>query len=190
MLNKHELSTLRAECLRYARALTRDPDLAEDLVQDILMAMLRLEVCGERSLAYAKRALYHRFVSHIRRCETRRRAEPIVAELCAASGYAWESSDPEAVWGRCAGGELLAALELLERESPHYGTVLRALAVEEKLVREVAEEMDIPLGTVLSRSHRARAALRRHLEANIEVKVERRLAEPEASERRVRARAG
>lgn len=190
MLNKHELSTLRAECLRYARALTRDPDLAEDLVQDILMAMLRLGVCGERSLAYAKRALYHRFVSHIRRCETRKRAEPIVAELCSASSYAWESSDPETVWGRPAGGELLDALEQLERESPHYGTVLRALAVDEKLVREVAEEMDIPLGTVLSRSHRARAAMRLRLEANIEVKVERRLADPAAPERRVRARAG
>lgn len=186
MLTNHELTTLRAECLRYARVLTRDPDLAEDLVQDTLMAMLRLEVCGERPLAYAKRAVYNRFISHIRKTTFRDRALSAQAhdEPCTR----WEPDNES--------GELVEQLERLEREIPYYGTVLRALSVDGLSMRELADRLGIPVGTIMSRSHRARALVRKRLaerkllEADIEVKVERRLADPAVPERRVRARAG
>jgi RNA polymerase sigma-70 factor (ECF subfamily) len=48
--------------------------------------------------------------------------------------------------------------------SPRLSAVLCAVAVDELSYREAAETLGCPIGTVMSRLHRARGALRQHLE--------------------------
>jgi RNA polymerase sigma-70 factor (ECF subfamily) len=58
------------------------------------------------------------------------------------------------------GQEVLGATRLLTEE---HRSVLWLVAVEEFSYREVAEVLDVPIGTVMSRLHRARTELRRIL---------------------------
>lgn len=54
-------------------------------------------------------------------------------------------------------------LEALSRLSEEHRSVLWLVAVEEFSYREAAEALDVPIGTVMSRLHRARRELRRLL---------------------------
>lgn len=67
------------------------------------------------------------------------------------------SLDAETTWARLR--EAILSLDETARE------MLLLLAWEELSYRELAEAFDIPVGTVRSRIHRARAALRSHLDA-------------------------
>lgn len=56
-------------------------------------------------------------------------------------------------------------IEALDRLSEEHRSVLWLVAVEEFSYREAAEALDVPIGTVMSRLHRARRELRRLLAA-------------------------
>ncbi|MCI0485232.1 MAG: sigma-70 family RNA polymerase sigma factor [Blastocatellia bacterium] len=58
------------------------------------------------------------------------------------------------------GGEVLRAMSLLSEE---YRTTLWLVVVEEFSYRETAVVLDVPIGTVMSRLHRARKELRKLL---------------------------
>src|SRR5262249_34099114 len=64
---------------------------------------------------------------------------------------------------RIEGSEVLEAASLLSEE---HRAVLFLVAVEEFTYREAAEILDVPVGTVMSRLHRARHELRRLLMTN------------------------
>jgi RNA polymerase sigma-70 factor (ECF subfamily) len=64
---------------------------------------------------------------------------------------------------RIEGSEVLEAAGLLSEE---HRTVLFLIAVEEFTYREAAEILGVPVGTVMSRLHRARHELRRLLMTN------------------------
>src|SRR5262245_43873666 len=64
---------------------------------------------------------------------------------------------------RIEGSEVLEAASLLSEE---HRAVLFLIAVEEFTYREAAEILDVPVGTVMSRLHRARHELRRLLMTN------------------------
>ena len=53
--------------------------------------------------------------------------------------------------------------EAIERLRPEYRTVLLLWGVEGLKYREIAEIEDIPIGTVMSRLHRARSILSNQL---------------------------
>jgi RNA polymerase sigma-70 factor, ECF subfamily len=63
---------------------------------------------------------------------------------------------------------LFAALESL---SVNYRQIILLCEVEEMSYREIAQVLDVPLGTVMSRLARARAALRVALSANVSQEV-------------------
>ena len=152
-----------ADCVpalrRYARALTHDPDGADDLVQD----------CLERAIA--KRSLWRpigpirpwlfRILLNLHRNALRdRRRRPAttpvdeLADLLPAPGSAFE---------RAALAETARAMERLPGEQRE---ALLLVAVEGLGYAEAAAILDIPLGTLMSRLGRARATLRQMTSEN------------------------
>ncbi|WP_163269065.1 sigma-70 family RNA polymerase sigma factor [Chelativorans alearense] len=139
---------------RYARALTHDPDLADDLVQDCLERAIRKR--GLWRPSGSVRSWMFRILLNIHRNEARRRRRaPAPLPLDALPG------DPpglDAQPGRLALAETARAIQELPMEQRE---ALLLVAVEEMSYAEAAAVLAIPIGTLMSRLGRARAALRR-----------------------------
>src|SRR6202012_1051104 len=136
---------------RYARALTRDSDIADDLVQDTLVRALRSErlfVGGDlRSWLYTILTNLNR---NRRRSLARRPTIMALVDTAAdASGTEAESRD------------IAHALATLVEDQR---AVLLLVVLEGLSYREVADIQGVPIGTVMSRLARARA----HVKAVIE----------------------
>jgi len=140
---------------RYASALTRDAHRAEDLVQDTLARAWekrRLWRAGSDLRAWLFTIMHNLHVNQFARrryeyaCESLDNAEN-AAEI-AVGGTQFE---------RVALSEAMARLALLPVEQRE---VLVLAAVEEMSYDEIARVLDIPVGTVMSRLHRARHKLR------------------------------
>lgn len=142
---------------RYAIALTGRSALADDLVQD----------CFERALGHAtqlreperlagwlRRILYHLYIDEVRRRKTRGR-EQDVTEL--ADHLELSTPAPDNSRAR----EFMHAVNRLSAE---HRQILLLVSVEELSYREIAVELDLPIGTVMSRLARARERLRSLLE--------------------------
>jgi RNA polymerase sigma-70 factor (ECF subfamily) len=147
-------------------------DRAEDLVQQLLLRLYpRLAELREldRVRPWALRVMYRIFVDELRR----ERASPVQfgAELPADSGAL--SAEDEAWLDPGPGPAELAEQELTqerlvrawERLGEEHRAVLSLHDIEDYTLPELAEIMDIPLGTLKSRLHRARARLRELLAA-------------------------
>ena len=144
---------------RFAFGLTRDREGADDLVQSTLeRALSRWE--SRRDAAALKpwlfSILYRNFLS------TRRRSlrYASVLERFHAAGPAEHPSAEREVVAR-------TALEALERLPAEQRSLLLWVSVEGLSYQEVADILDVPIGTVMSRLSRARQALRRSLEGKI-----------------------
>src|SRR3954454_14582427 len=137
---------------RYARALTRNADTADDLVQDTLVRALRSEHLfhgGEvRSWLYT-------ILTNLNRNPLRslaRRPTPTSSEANEAPDFA----RPEA-----GGRDIERALATLVEEQR---AALLLVVLEGLSYREVAEVQGVPIGTVMSRVARARLQIKAHLE--------------------------
>ncbi|MBI3927522.1 MAG: sigma-70 family RNA polymerase sigma factor [Armatimonadetes bacterium] len=136
---------------RLAHRLCGDPCLAEDLVQECYLEAWRSlpELRSlERARAWLVQILRHRFHRALRA----RSRRPRVQSLPESLGWV----PPERDWA------LEQALEQLE---PHYREPFLLVFMEGYRCREVAELLDLPIGTVLSRIHRARTRLKALLTA-------------------------
>jgi len=138
---------------RYARALTRDVDRADDLVQDCLERALRKRALWRPTgplRAWLFRMLLNLYRNEVR--GQRRRGEHVTLELLPL-----EPSTPAPQPGHIALAELgraVGQLPLEQREA------LLLVVLEGASYAEAAEILDIPAGTLMSRLGRARAALR------------------------------
>jgi RNA polymerase sigma-70 factor, ECF subfamily len=143
---------------RYARALLRDRDDADDLVQDALERAIagwhRRRTTGSvKAWLYA--IVHNLAVDRMRRYKRRGATEPLDAI-------------PEAALAMPAGQE--ASIErrdafLLIASLPEdQRAVLLLIGVEELSYAEAATVLDVPQGTVMSRLARARERLRRMME--------------------------
>jgi len=139
---------------RFARGLTGDPALADDLVQDCVeRAMVKSHLYDPtrplRAWLYAVLRNIH--VSGLRR-ERRAGIVKTVEDL----------TGPEAMLRPTQeGGTLfLQVASALDRLPDQQREVLILVAVEEMSYRDVAEITGVPVGTVMSRLSRARSALR------------------------------
>jgi len=137
---------------RYARALTRNADLADDLVQD----------CLERAIARrglfrptgSVRAWLFTILLNIYRNSRRaagRRGETVNLDSVA------EPASPAPQPGHIALAELARAIDALPIEQKE---VVLLIALEGLPYAEAATILSIPLGTLMSRLGRARGALR------------------------------
>ena len=137
---------------RYARALTRDADIADDLVQDTLVRALRSEHLfhgGEvRSWLYT-------ILTNLNRNRLRSLARrPTLSPL--------EDNDAPDLAGPEAGGrDIERALAPLVEDQRN---ALLLVVLEGLTYREVAEVQGVPIGTVMSRLARARVQIKNYLD--------------------------
>lgn len=145
-----QILALLPQLRRYSRSLTRSDAESEDLLQDCVEKALinRAQWRGANFKSWAYRIMTHLHLN-ARRSAARR---PIVgieeAEIVAASSG---SDDP------LERNRLIQALETLPKEAR---AVLMLVVVEGYAYQEVADMLEIPIGTVMSRLSRARQNLR------------------------------
>jgi RNA polymerase sigma-70 factor (ECF subfamily) len=166
-LSQKEFEKLALEQLdsvyRLARRLVRDPNRAEDLVQETYLRALRsrehfdLQEFGMRP--WLLRILYN---LHLSRGERENR-QPLAIDEEHLEAVEDESISPlpaELLGPEGMDQRLVRAMDALGEE---YRTALMLWAVEELSYKEIAHAMDIPIGTVMSRLHRARQKLTEQL---------------------------
>lgn len=137
---------------RYARALTRNGEIADDLVQDTLVRALRSEHLfhgGDiRSWLYTILTNLNR--NRLRSLSRRPALTPI------------EDADPPDASGTEGGGrDIERALSTLVDDQR---VALLLVVLEGLSYREVADVQGVPIGTVMSRLARARAQIKAYLD--------------------------
>jgi RNA polymerase sigma-70 factor (ECF subfamily) len=151
-LAPHALPAHLDSMQRTARALTRSPEDADDLVQDTLLRVLsRPRVIEAHPGPYLQRALRNTLVSTLRARERRPRTAPLEPED--ARLVASSATEPVSVLASREVIGAIAALPAGQRE------VVAAVDVAGFAYQEAADQLRIPVGTVMSRLHRGRARL-------------------------------
>jgi RNA polymerase sigma-70 factor (ECF subfamily) len=137
---------------RYGRALTRDAEAADDLVQDTLVRALRSEHLfhGGDIRSWLFTILTNLNRNRLRSLSRRPALKPI-EETDAA-----DNSGPEG-----GGRDIERALATLVDDQR---VALLLVVLEGLSYREVAEVQGVPIGTVMSRLSRARAQIRAYLD--------------------------
>jgi RNA polymerase sigma-70 factor (ECF subfamily) len=174
LVYEQELARHRRDLYPTALRMTRNPSDAEDLVQESMArayAGLRHFTPGTNGKAWLFRILANTFVSGYRK----RQREPVqvlspefealLAVTPAGSGTAPSQAAPsaeDAVLGQFSYSDVRQAL----RELPEcFRATIYLADVEGYPYREISEMLGVPIGTVMSRLHRARAQLRKRLTA-------------------------
>jgi RNA polymerase sigma-70 factor (ECF subfamily) len=154
-----------------AMRLTRNPSDAEDLVQETLLKAYRAYnsfETGTNLRAWLYRILTNTFINKYRR-DTRRPLESDLGEL--EDVYLFRRLRRETSTGPTSSAEeqLLDGLvdadvkEAIESLPESFRMVVLLADVEGFSYKEIAEILEIPIGTVMSRLHRGRKALQRAL---------------------------
>ena len=140
---------------RFARALSRDAETADDLVQDTLVRALRAE-----HLFHGGDLRTWLFTILLNLDRNRRRGlsrRPVLAVI--------EDVDPAGEPGSDGTGrDIERGLSLLPAEQRE---VLLLVALEGMSYREAADVQGVPIGTVMSRLSRARTTLRTHIDGDM-----------------------
>lgn len=155
---------LRGELYGYALRFSRNERDAEDLVQDTMLKALAAwhtfdPEGNARSWCY--RILRNTFITGYRRRATEMRAarqEPDELRRITSAGSRRAAENPEAAVLRDQlGDEVLQALSAISSE---FREVLELHYVQGRSYRDIARITRVPMGTVMSRLHRARNGLR------------------------------
>lgn len=142
---------------RFALSLAKNPDTASDLVQQTFCIWAQK---GDqlRDRARAKTwlftTLYREFLSHARKAK--RFSDQ---ELTEAVAGRIESTEDDA--DRQMDGQ--RALELLGKLDENFRAPITLFYLQQHSYKEIAEILDIPIGTVMSRLHRGRKAMEKAL---------------------------
>ncbi len=138
-----------------ARRILGDADLASDAVQEALLSLWLEREQPADLLAWLIRAVANRSL-HLARSRSRRRKHEDRErrnrpELC-------DHDDPARGLERDDVRRMIR--EALDQIVPEYRAVLILANIEERDYESIAAELGVPVGTVRSRLHRARRALR------------------------------
>lgn len=139
---------------RYARALLRDRDAADDLVQDCLeRALSRMDnwTTGDSPRRWLFTIMHHLFVDQLRRGKRHTQAVTMMPETIDAN------AEPPPQIDKVASAEVLAALQQI---APERRAALVLVAVEGLAYADAANVLGIPAGTLMSRIARGREDLR------------------------------
>jgi RNA polymerase sigma-70 factor (ECF subfamily) len=142
---------------RYAFALCGNQALVDDLVQDAIeRALTRAPELRqpERIGAWLRKVVHNLFIDEVRRGRSRG-VTVDMADMMNDLTLSIEPTDND------LSNDVVRAMATLSIE---HRQILVLAGVEQLTYREIAEELAVPLGTVMSRLARARAALRAALE--------------------------
>ncbi len=154
---------------RMALHLSRDPEAAQDLVQEVYLRALkpsavagfedRTSEAGGGMRSWLFTICHNVFYSQLKRAA---RGPVAVAEFHGASKSERLPDEPPAAWDMASfdwqhvDGKLCKIIEELR---PEFREVLLMWGVNGLKYREIGEILGIPIGTVMSRLHRARKAV-------------------------------
>lgn len=142
---------------RYARALTRDVNRADDLVQDTLLRALAKQdrwEPGTNLRAWLFTLMHNQYINDVRR--SNREAGAIdIDEI---------SSGLQAVTDPTASRQLHEMERALARLAAEQREVILLVGLEGMSYEEAADILSLPIGTVRSRLSRGREVLRRLLD--------------------------
>jgi RNA polymerase sigma-70 factor (ECF subfamily) len=141
---------------RYARALTRDPDLADDLVQTCLersLSRFHMWKPSRRLRPWLFTIMHNLHVDMVRH-RARRGLSVALDEL---------ADPPAEPAGQEASVNVRAVLDEIDNLPLEQRDVLILVGVDELSYAEAADVLSIPLGTLMSRLHRGRTRLREKL---------------------------
>jgi RNA polymerase sigma factor (sigma-70 family) len=127
-----------------AAAITFDPSTADEIVQDAYAGLIARGDRVERPVAYLQRSVINLSINAVRRRRRfdglPKRRDPIV-----------EPTAVDEVWA------------VIARLTPRQRAVVVLRFYEDQSIEQIAELLDLPLGTVKSTLHRALAALKEQL---------------------------
>lgn len=155
---------------RVAMRLSRNAADAEDLVQETVVRALRFSDHYEQGThlrAWLVRMMTNLFINSYRR---KQRLDGVTAEdsnsVMAGGHSVREASGDESQMGR---GLLLEKVRAaVDRLPDDYRIVLVLSDVEELSYREIADAVGCPMGTVMSRLHRARKQVQQAVEQEVQ----------------------
>jgi RNA polymerase sigma-70 factor, ECF subfamily len=155
-----EIADLHPRLYRFARSLTRDPEEASDLAQETTvraLGSLRSFTPGTNLQAWLFRILRNTYLNQRR--TARRHPEsgnaPPPMAATESNGSVLFPVEHDVI----VRAELRAVTEAFRQLPERYATPLYLTAVRERSYAEVASELSIPIGTVMSRIYRARQML-------------------------------
>jgi RNA polymerase sigma-70 factor (ECF subfamily) len=157
---EHEFLICVPHLRRYARALHRNRDDADDLVQDTLeRAWSKAALWGGVSdmKRWLLSIMHNLYVDRLRRLRL---------PTCELDEDTPEVAVPATQGDHLAVRDLQAALDLLP---PEHKQVLLLVALEDMSYADIAAGLSIPIGTVMSRLSRARERLRLLMEGREQV---------------------
>jgi RNA polymerase sigma-70 factor (ECF subfamily) len=137
---------------RYARALTRDRNRADDLVQDTVeraLAKFHLWRPGSDLRAWMFTIMHNVYVNQVR-----------ADSASLLSALEDESAQPAIRATQSDHLEVLDLQSALSKIPPDQLEVLLLIGLEQMTYEETAQVLEIPIGTVMSRLSRARDRLR------------------------------
>ena len=147
-----------AVCMRYLS----DRDSAQEILQvSFLKVFDKLEFFDfTGSLeGWIRRIVTNTAIDHLRKAKK----DPFLSDQ--DNDFVTGSSDPMVESEQIALLDLKAqvAIEAIGKLSPAYRAVFNLYVIEEHTHKEIAEILEIPLGTVMSRLHRGRKAMQKML---------------------------
>ena len=150
---------------RVARSITRNPTDAEDLVQDTMLRAYRaiLRFDGRHPRAWLLTIMRNAQINRVRR----KRPELLRDPDAAMERLADENSADLGPEGLVVESGYDAAVEKAVDSLPEkFRTVVELVDIQGLSYAEAAEISGVPTGTVMSRLHRARTRIRKHLESS------------------------
>ncbi len=148
---------------RVARRLTGDSNDAEDLVQDVLVRAYRAfdRFDGRYPRAWLLTILRNTHVNQLRKRRPDLLDDEVAQGLPARGHDGRQDGTPEQAFQDELDPIVRDALASL---SPKHRSVIALVDLDELTYQEAADVLDVPVGTVMSRLHRARRKVRDQLE--------------------------
>lgn len=149
------LVALRSELLGRAMRLTHSSTAAEDLVQDTVERALKFEshyLEGTNVRAWVHQILFSVFITRCRRARRERKA----LGWLGTDPCAWTTPDAMAPAMIEVSPGVQRALDALPAA---FRKVVELVDLEEMTYRDAADQIGVPVGTVMSRLHRGRKLL-------------------------------
>lgn len=150
---------------RVARSITRNPTDAEDLVQDTMLRAYRAvdRFDGRHPRAWLLTIMRNAQVNRVRRKrpELLRDPDTTMETLADESGG---GAGPEEL---VVESEFDAAVQqAFDQLTDKFRNVVELVDIQGLSYQETADLLGVPVGTVMSRLHRARGRIRKHLESS------------------------